>query len=893
MGFCPDRRDLFGLKLQRIACLLGAVGQLTLADWFATGELDLGRLAARLVFVTVASAATWLARRSANGLPGGGVLAVLLAVLYFLTRATIPAWLAVGAFWALLPALEQVLAVRGRLLRLATRATLAGGGALALLVADQVESRFADEEFFTALTGLLLWAALWLLLTAWVSPGERGAPSSPTRRRRILALAATGVGLLVLVVVAVLGYRASFYPSRAPEFADITRQEPFLCSQVAPGPAANDGERVWERLVARVEAQPDKTPPDLAFLALARHDDTWAAAFREALLAEARAGAFTRPAGSVKSVQFEAAWRVYYTARIRQAFPALFSPDETSEIDAWIAQINRRALRPEWVDGLYAFAFGTPVQGPYANQEIGAGLLAALTASDLAPAALQPQNQAFLEQQAAGWAKRFRNTDDAYLYQTVWLVNAYLQSLAVADLQTEETTRNQQLAFDWLLLQARPDGTAPTYNHPIRPELAHVAYLGALLLDDPHYLWLADRALDVLEAEGRPLVAIPGIESPLALQAMSPTAGSCLLYGDSGLPTRTGPLAPDKIIFRDGWTADSTWMLLNLRFSGWHRYKASNQIAGLYQGRPLVVEQGRSQPYAWLPAGRSLPRDKRLTRQDLNGLLVPRRGLGQVLWTLTGQGSRWAQDPPAYARVERFETLGGLDLSRTALDDWRGWDQARTIYFFPGGPVFIVDEAQAGLDGGRAALTWHLAGQGERLADGLQLNGKQGAVRLAWPSDAQPQIDIHSTTLPDGAPGWDVVYYAPHRRRLDLTTAYLGPAWADATLSLDLVPGKQGNGWLLSAEGSHGRQLVLHNPTPGCLEAGGVATDGLALTVRESAGGQIQVCYVGGSELHLALAGLPAEVTGGGVTWRWREGMLVLQPLRPGTSGCVDLRVNG
>jgi hypothetical protein len=214
------------LKPQRIACLLGAVGLLTLADLFATGEFSLGRLAARLALVIALSAVTRLVRRSAKGLLGGGVLAVLFAALYFLTRATIPAWLAVAAFWALLPEVDRILAARGRLLRLATRTALAGVGVLAPLVVDQIESRFADEEFFVALTGLLLWAALFLLLTTWSSPGKTRQPAPSGWRQRTVALLATGAGVLVLVVVAVRGYRASFYPATAPEFPGITRQEP-------------------------------------------------------------------------------------------------------------------------------------------------------------------------------------------------------------------------------------------------------------------------------------------------------------------------------------------------------------------------------------------------------------------------------------------------------------------------------------------------------------------------------------------------------------------------------------------------------------------------------------------------------------------------------------------
>ena len=108
--------------------------------------------------------------------------------------------------------------------------------------------------------------------------------------------------------------------------------------------------------------------------------------------------------------------------------------------------------------------------------------------------------------------------------------------------------------------------------------VAGVAYLGASLLDDPRLLWLADQSLAQVEAEGGYLYAQPGLEAPVTFEDIPPTGASCLLYGNLGLPNQVGPLAPDKIVFRDGWSSDSAYVMLNLRFTGWHRYKATNTI---------------------------------------------------------------------------------------------------------------------------------------------------------------------------------------------------------------------------------------------------------------------------------------------------------------------------
>ena len=111
------------------------------------------------------------------------------------------------------------------------------------------------------------------------------------------------------------------------------------------------------------------------------------------------------------------------------------------------------------------------------------------------------------------------------------------------------------------------------------------------MTEDPRYVWLSGKALDALEAEGSYLFAEPGLEEPLNLTGISPTQGSCLIYGDSGLPNQIGPLAPDKIVFRDGWDNHSTYLLFNLRFSGWHRYKATNTVTSMDQGGPLISEE--------------------------------------------------------------------------------------------------------------------------------------------------------------------------------------------------------------------------------------------------------------------------------------------------------------
>lgn len=632
---------------------------------------------------------------------GGGLI-------YSLSGATWSAWLLVGTAYILLLNLETMLTGnRVWFRRWAWRSVLAGIAGLFPAALSQVESRFADEEFFVALEALAL-ALFWFLLlwAYWL-----GFRSRLALVRRGVRVDWRVVSLIFCVLVfgglngTVWAYRHSFYPPIAPMYPGISWQSPFICGQVPPDGTVYDGLDVFRRILALVEKNPRKGTPEYGMLALGTGDRRWAEAFRESLLAEAAEGRYTGPAHSVKSVQFEAALRAYYYPRVRKHFPGLFSEAEDRTIRAWFAAINRRTLTVEWVDLMYALAFSKWPEGPYENQENGAGLLALLEAEGLAEPGLSATNRAYLARNRRGWVERFRVTDDAIIYQPVWIFNAYFQALYTGEFPEENARRS----FEWLLLQALPDGGPLRYNHPGRVSLAGVAYLGAKLFEDPRYIWLAGRAVEYAEQEGKYLFAQPGVEEPIPLKGRSPVEGTCLLYGDSGLPNQKGPLAPDKIVFRDGWGKDATYLLVNLRFTGWHRYKATGTVTLLYKEEALVADALEGHSFSWLPVGRSLFRDKRIPREDLNGLVVEKTGMAAVLYMLTGIGSRWAQDPPYYAEVVAFETGKTVDWAQIRVVGWRGWVHTRWVYFYHSGPIAVIDHAE-GPKNSRAALVWHLTG---------------------------------------------------------------------------------------------------------------------------------------------------------------------------------------
>ena len=710
---------------------------------------------------------------------GAGAIVTYLAV-----STTWAAWLALFALYFLLLGLDCALADgASHLWRWGVHGGLVLLGGVVPVAFAQVESHFAEEEFFVSLQVLVLgvFTSLMLgvqgLLGRW---GSRRTHSGLRLDRRWLAL---GVGVVAAVGLGAAAhtYQRSFYPIQAPAFSGISPENPFLCGEVPPDPAVYDSEAVLGDLMERLAANPYSGPPEFAMLALVTGERQWAQAFHESLLSEAAKGLFTGPAHSVKSVQYLAAQRAYYLPRIRAAFPELFSDDESAQLDAWFAAINRRALSVEPVDWMYGLAFSKWPEGPYENQENGAGLLALLETEDLAAPVLSLANQDYLQRNPRGWLARFRNTDDAYIYQPEWIDNAYFQSLYTGMASAE----NMGLSFEWLLLQALPDGVPLRYNHPYDVSLAGTAYLAAQMLGDDRYVWLAGRVLAASQARGDRVSAQPGAEQLVPLTGRSPTQGSCLLYGDSGLPNQAGPLAPDKIVFRDGWAEDAAYMLLNLRFTGWHRYKATNTVSLLYQGGPLVSDALDGESFSWLPEGRSAFRDKRIPRENLNGLLIPRSGMSGALYGLTSIGGPWAQDPPYYAEVVAFETAAEKDWSHTRLTDWRGWHHDRWIYFYhDGGPIVVVDSAQ-GPPGEKAALVWHLSNEGTQVGQRIRLrHGAQPAEVLLLAAEQGP-TGRGGMRAADGTAGQLVSYNAPDDGRVQAITLFLLGEWVGAKVELD------------------------------------------------------------------------------------------------------------
>jgi len=719
-----------------------------------------------------------------------GALSAGASLYYALTLSTPAAWTVLALAVAVTLGVNEAIA-RGRRMAFSwllgiAMALVSGASGVAIA---QLESRFSEEEFFSAVQSLelaIFWVFLWVvrkkalqLSGVWDTGVGGDQLAVGGLRIDVRWLYALPVLLTTASIAMLLSYQGSFYPPTAPAFKGIDADHPFQCGSTKPSASIYQGEQVFERIMALVEANPHKAAPELGMLALVNRDSAWAEAFRASLLEEASQERFTGPANSVKFIQYEATLRAYYYSRVRSAFPELFSSQEQHTLRNWFGKINRRAQSVEWIDWMYGLAYAAWPSGPYWNQEIGAGLLAVLESEGLNDPQFGQENRAFLEANHGGWSTRFRNTDDAFIYQAEWINNALFQSIYH---QTEDG-QNRQRSFDWLLAQALPDGSSPSYNHPTPVPLGGVAYLAASLFSDEAALWIAGRSVEYLEANGGYLAAQPFLESPIGISGRSPVVGSCLLYGDSGLPTQPGPLAPDKIVLRDGWEAGEGYMLLNLRFTGWHRYKATNTVVMLNERTPLVSEVIEGKIMDWLPTGRSLFRDKRIPRENLNGFQIARSAMSRVVYRLTGIGGPWAQDPPYYAEVESFDTGPILDVSRTLMQGWRGWKHRRSIYFYHDGPVVVVDNAW-GPSGQTGAVSWHLYGPAVvNLSRILIGEAPEQAEVVLLPVidgqiDAQPRPELAESS------GQDILFQSEETGRLSLATIFLTDRWLGAEVEI-------------------------------------------------------------------------------------------------------------
>jgi hypothetical protein len=456
-------------------------------------------------------------------------------------------------------------------------------------------------------------------------------------------------------------------------------------------------------------------------------DQTWVHSFKQQLLKEAKQDKYTGNTGSVKFSQREVMIRALYLLEIKKRLPDYFSPTENIELAHWFEKVTAKILSPEWVDFLYAVPFRDDPDGPYLNQEIGAGALAVLQ-HVINDQALKNRITTFLTDKASGFLKNYRNPDDSMEYHDVWVQNAFVMHLYAAD--KTGSLDGMELAIQWLISQL-PQNTMPLeYGLPHNHRPVNSLAIAAFFLNDAKAKWLLEQhLLKVAEQDER-------LESSLMafwlwndnLLPQKPVLSSIVLDGPTGYAFRPGPLAPDKVVMRrhdEDSFKETNYLIANLRNIGWHRYPATNTATRImFDDTSIAGEDIIKKKHLWLPSGRATHRDKKIDRIRLNGLQIARDGLDAWLGNISGVYSSWRQDVPRSAQVVATASNKVMQSVTVMLKNWQGTDHYRTYLMLGPHQLFVIDEILSQRPRLPKVISWHFRQDFEPISAHIMQNDK-------------------------------------------------------------------------------------------------------------------------------------------------------------------------
>jgi len=467
-----------------------------------------------------------------------------------------------------------------------------------------------------------------------------------------------------------------------------------------------------------LKTQKEKDITVLATIYLLTNEEEWGRLFKEELINLAISGEFTGSTGGDKAKQIRAARRAMYYQEIKERNPALFSLPEKELIENWFEKVNWKIYDIELVDLVYGFFFKKIPDGPYENQENGVGSLAAI--SDVIKEAnhsLYQKNIEYIDKFAIGFKNNFRNPDDNFYYQSLWLRNAYFLSKYDRKYYNLD---NLQKSIEWMLLQYPSTGQSLFYNEPYKlssfeASPLDVFVLAQYLTGDGRYKWISERIIDYINQHREKInfKEIYGLQFwDENLQSVKPKTELCFLQGSTGIAQKPGQLEPDKIVFREGWDEKNLYALLNLRFSGWHSYPASNALTTIIYKEPFVVDNLMQEYKFSLLHPTRFYNDRKIDRINLNTFQLRSSGLQLMLHQLMGMPSIWRQDPPKFSSVDYFNSTKRVQYSRTSIENWYNWSHSRAIALKNDGFFVVLDHA-IGERENDTVVSWHLRGDNQ------------------------------------------------------------------------------------------------------------------------------------------------------------------------------------
>jgi len=427
---------------------------------------------------------------------------------------------------------------------------------------------------------------------------------------------------------------------------------------------------------------------------------------------------------------------------------------------------------------------------------------------------------AWADAQIVGWDLTWRDPDDSWLYQFIWIWSAYRHAaLRRPDLLHSENARRSFDFYQQICPPGRGLDVVFGDSKPgdlLGPAVAFV--LGARLFDDGQLLWTAERLLEETDRRGDvPNLTDRGPEFcrlydlwPQHLTAAEPHRRSLLIasplagrgwtldstpYNDSvkrsdprfpfhGQNTNSwdalyqvqDPAAyavakPDKLVFCDGNRPEAMFALADLRSHGLHDHPdALGLVTLLCDGQPWLVESSylprEFNRQRWLH-NVPLARPARLGPQDL-------RCWRADVWREVECGDVTFDDRDgrivAAARL-RHDGFDYVDF------DGGGFDYERTFVYLPDAMLVVLDRIVAAVNTpATIGQIWHTPAAAELRDNTIALSqsGRRLAIRCAQSAPCQWALTQHDATQ------HDPFYFRPGNPIRDLL------CWA----SLDLSAGQ-------------------------------------------------------------------------------------------------------
>lgn len=398
-------------------------------------------------------------------------------------------------------------------------------------------------------------------------------------------------------------------------------------------------------------------PTIFAQLALLEQNETYAFTYLDKLDNEITTKKFENtPLTSNDWNQYLFSTRLYYLYLLRNKFSSVREINQ-SLIDSYFSEKVHFLLDDTLSSNYFRFYYKRDVGGFYQNQENGMGLIAIYLLNYPNDSRVEELNSLFIEN-ARGWKDSWKNFDDSIYYQNIWIQNAYFMCLYNSSYCDEG---NIKRSFDFIYDIYNGNMSSISFNSISTASYPNLFSLGFGLTEDTKYIYTRDEMFkDILNYNFIDSPNLIGIESWIDYnKTFSVSDQSCVIFSSAGIPGVKEEIMPDKAILRN---SQGDYVLVNLRSSGWHRYKGTGGIYFLTEnGAVEISHYSNTQSFSFLPSGRALNRDLKLRKELFSSNVTKDQTIYGAISNLFGLGSRFDQ------RTESFVENLTFDLNKNSV----------------------------------------------------------------------------------------------------------------------------------------------------------------------------------------------------------------------------------